>query len=174
MCIEKRSTCALWQGVAIAMGFCAASHLDSVLGKLDSVAKNDMVQKSGGLFKFMKVASVSLNSLWWEHVVFPWQVAILVIRTCCVLYEWSFYRGNQTSVLLGVFVFLLSVIMTGAWLLNKNTTESACLKQELLLERLFYLCWLSLIRSKNISHSEDFFPICRQTATFYNIWKVNM
>nr|XP_022339324.1 maestro heat-like repeat-containing protein family member 1 isoform X2 [Crassostrea virginica] len=42
------------EGVAIAMGFCAASHLDSVLGKLDSVAKNDMVQKSGGLFKFMK------------------------------------------------------------------------------------------------------------------------
>lgn len=43
------------QGVAIAMGFCAASHLDSVLGKLDSVAKNDMAQKSGGIFKFMKV-----------------------------------------------------------------------------------------------------------------------
>ncbi|XP_062573049.1 maestro heat-like repeat-containing protein family member 1, partial [Saccostrea cucullata] len=42
------------EGVAIAMGFCAASHLDPVLGKLDSVAKNDMVQKSGGLFKFMK------------------------------------------------------------------------------------------------------------------------
>lgn len=45
----------LSQGVAIAMGFCAASHLDSVLGKLDSVAKNDMAQKSGGIFKFMKV-----------------------------------------------------------------------------------------------------------------------
>uniref|UniRef100_K1QJX4 HEAT repeat-containing protein 7A n=1 Tax=Magallana gigas TaxID=29159 RepID=K1QJX4_MAGGI len=42
------------EGVAIAMGFCAASHLDSVLGKLDSVAKNDMAQKSGGIFKFMK------------------------------------------------------------------------------------------------------------------------
>ncbi|XP_061166579.1 maestro heat-like repeat-containing protein family member 1 isoform X3 [Saccostrea echinata] len=42
------------EGVAIAMGFCAASHLDPVLGKLDSVAKNDMVQKSGGLFKFIK------------------------------------------------------------------------------------------------------------------------
>lgn len=45
----------LSQGVAIAMGFCAASHLDSVLGKLDSVAKNDMAQKSGSIFKFMKV-----------------------------------------------------------------------------------------------------------------------
>ncbi|XP_056020899.1 maestro heat-like repeat-containing protein family member 1 isoform X2 [Ostrea edulis] len=42
------------EGAAIAMGFCAASHLDPVLGKLDSVAKNDMVQKSGGLFKFIK------------------------------------------------------------------------------------------------------------------------
>ncbi|OWF48217.1 Maestro heat-like repeat-containing protein family member 1 [Mizuhopecten yessoensis] len=42
------------EGCAIAMGFCAASHLDAVLTKLESVAKNEMSQKSGGLFSFMK------------------------------------------------------------------------------------------------------------------------
>ncbi|XP_069113199.1 maestro heat-like repeat-containing protein family member 1 isoform X7 [Argopecten irradians] len=42
------------EGCAIAMGFCAASHLDAVLTKLESVAKNEMSQKSGGLFSFIK------------------------------------------------------------------------------------------------------------------------
>ncbi|KAK7115260.1 maestro heat-like repeat-containing protein family member 1 isoform X1 [Littorina saxatilis] len=41
-------------GCAIAMGFTAASHLDTVLSKLESVAKNDMVRKSSGLLGFMK------------------------------------------------------------------------------------------------------------------------
>ncbi|XP_060075327.1 maestro heat-like repeat-containing protein family member 1 isoform X2 [Ylistrum balloti] len=42
------------EGCAIAMGFCAASHLDAVLTKLESVAKTEMSQKSGGLFSFIK------------------------------------------------------------------------------------------------------------------------
>ena len=37
------------------MGFCAASHLDAVLGKLEAVAKSELQQKSSGLFSFMKV-----------------------------------------------------------------------------------------------------------------------
>ncbi|CAG2234423.1 unnamed protein product [Mytilus edulis] len=42
------------EGCAIAMGFCAASHLDAVLSKLESVAKTELQQKSSGLFSFMK------------------------------------------------------------------------------------------------------------------------
>ncbi|KAJ8303306.1 hypothetical protein KUTeg_019702 [Tegillarca granosa] len=42
------------EGCAISFGFCAASHLDAVLSKLDNVAKNDLVQKSSGLFRIMK------------------------------------------------------------------------------------------------------------------------
>ena len=37
------------------MGFCAASHLDAVLSKLETVAKSELQQKSSGLFSFMKV-----------------------------------------------------------------------------------------------------------------------
>ncbi|XP_052059790.1 maestro heat-like repeat-containing protein family member 1 isoform X2 [Mytilus californianus] len=43
------------EGCAIAMGFCAASHLDAVLSKLESVAKTELQQKSSGLFSFMKI-----------------------------------------------------------------------------------------------------------------------
>ncbi|XP_064611998.1 maestro heat-like repeat-containing protein family member 1 [Liolophura sinensis] len=42
------------EGCAIALGFCASSHLDAVLSKLDSVVKTDLSKKSGGLLSFMK------------------------------------------------------------------------------------------------------------------------
>lgn len=42
------------EGCAISMGFSAASHLDSVLSKLDAVARQDMVRKSSGLLGFMR------------------------------------------------------------------------------------------------------------------------
>ncbi|XP_076448959.1 maestro heat-like repeat-containing protein family member 1 isoform X1 [Babylonia areolata] len=42
------------EGCAIALGYTAASHLDSVLSKLENVAKNDMVRKSSGILGFMK------------------------------------------------------------------------------------------------------------------------
>ncbi|KAK6184716.1 hypothetical protein SNE40_007128 [Patella caerulea] len=42
------------EGCAIAIGFCAASHLDAALSKLENVAKNDLAKKSGGLLGFMK------------------------------------------------------------------------------------------------------------------------
>ena len=44
-----------YQGCAIGVGFCAGSHLDLVLTKLEQVAKNQMVRKSTGLLGFMKV-----------------------------------------------------------------------------------------------------------------------
>ena len=43
------------QGCAIAMGYTASSHLDTVLTKLESVAKNEMGKKSGGIFSMLKV-----------------------------------------------------------------------------------------------------------------------
>ena len=42
------------QGCAIGTGFCAASHLDTVVGKLEQVSKEDMVRKSKGFFGFSK------------------------------------------------------------------------------------------------------------------------
>ncbi|KAL3859489.1 hypothetical protein ACJMK2_009708 [Sinanodonta woodiana] len=42
------------EGCAIAMGFSAASHLDAVLTKLESVTKNELMRKSSGLLSFMK------------------------------------------------------------------------------------------------------------------------
>ncbi|ESO87809.1 hypothetical protein LOTGIDRAFT_234834 [Lottia gigantea] len=41
------------EGCAIAIGFCAASHLDAALSKLESVAKNDLSKKSGGFLSFV-------------------------------------------------------------------------------------------------------------------------
>lgn len=43
-----------FQGCAIGTGFCAASHLDTVVTKLEQVAKDDMVRKSKGFFGFSK------------------------------------------------------------------------------------------------------------------------
>ena len=40
----------------MALGFCATSHLDAVLTKLENVTKNDMTKKSSGMFSFMKVS----------------------------------------------------------------------------------------------------------------------
>ena len=40
----------------MALGFCATSHLDAVLTKLENVTKNDMTKKSGGLLSFMKAS----------------------------------------------------------------------------------------------------------------------
>ncbi|KAL5022847.1 hypothetical protein ScPMuIL_002002 [Solemya velum] len=45
------------EGCAIAMGFAAASHLDAVLSKLESVGKTCLLQKSSGLFSFRKEKS---------------------------------------------------------------------------------------------------------------------
>lgn len=42
------------EGYAVAMGFCAASHLDQCLVKLEEVTKTDMVRKSTGFMGFMK------------------------------------------------------------------------------------------------------------------------
>ena len=46
----------IFQGCAVGLGFCATSHLDAVLTKLENVTKNDMTKKSGGLLSFMKVS----------------------------------------------------------------------------------------------------------------------
>ena len=37
------------------LGFCATSHLDAVLSKLETVTKTDISQKKSGMFSFMKV-----------------------------------------------------------------------------------------------------------------------
>ena len=37
------------------MGYVAASHLDSVLAKLDAVSRNESAKRSSGLFGFIKV-----------------------------------------------------------------------------------------------------------------------
>jgi len=50
-----RKKAILFQGCAVCLGFCATSHLDAVLTKLESVTKTDMAQKKGGVFGFMKV-----------------------------------------------------------------------------------------------------------------------
>ncbi len=44
------------QGCAIAVGFTAASHLDAVLSKLDSMSKYEGGKKSTGFFGFIKVS----------------------------------------------------------------------------------------------------------------------
>ena len=43
------------EGCAMALGFCAASHLDQSLVKLEEITKTDMVRKSTGFMGFMKV-----------------------------------------------------------------------------------------------------------------------
>ena len=43
------------QGCAYGLGFCASSHLDIALAKLESVAKMDMARKSTGFFGLVKV-----------------------------------------------------------------------------------------------------------------------
>lgn len=42
------------EGCAVSLGFCATSHLDAVLTKLETVTKTDMAQKKSGMFSFMK------------------------------------------------------------------------------------------------------------------------
>ncbi|BFZ13379.1 hypothetical protein BsWGS_16418 [Bradybaena similaris] len=42
------------EGCAIAVGYTASSHLDTVLTKLESVAKNDMGKKSSGILSILK------------------------------------------------------------------------------------------------------------------------
>ncbi|KAL4234897.1 Mroh1p [Mactra antiquata] len=42
------------EGCAVSLGFCATSHLDAVLTKLETVTKTDMAPKKGGMFSFMK------------------------------------------------------------------------------------------------------------------------
>eukprot|EP00118_Oscarella_pearsei_P020078 m.216312 g.216312 ORF g.216312 m.216312 type:complete len:1058 (+) comp39860_c0_seq3:99-3272(+) len=42
------------EGCAMALGFCATSHLDSAIEKLEQVAKDDMVRKSTGFLGLMK------------------------------------------------------------------------------------------------------------------------
>ena len=42
------------QGAAYGAGFCATTHLDTVVAKLELVAKEDMVRKSKGFFGFSK------------------------------------------------------------------------------------------------------------------------
>lgn len=44
----------LFQGCAIGTGFSAASHLDTVVLKLEQVAREDMVRKSKGFFGLSK------------------------------------------------------------------------------------------------------------------------
>ncbi|XP_064410089.1 maestro heat-like repeat-containing protein family member 1 isoform X3 [Latimeria chalumnae] len=42
------------EGLAMAVGFCAASHLDGTLAKLEEFGKSDVVKKSSGLFSILK------------------------------------------------------------------------------------------------------------------------
>eukprot|EP00117_Sycon_ciliatum_P004055 scpid12251/ scgid8580/ HEAT repeat-containing protein 7A len=42
------------EGCAIALGFCAASHLDMAIEKLEFVTRNDMIRKSTGILGLMK------------------------------------------------------------------------------------------------------------------------
>ena len=53
-CVRVRST-HFMQGCAIGVGFCAASHLDLAVSKLEQVMKEEMVRKSKGFFGFSKV-----------------------------------------------------------------------------------------------------------------------
>ena len=46
----------LFQGCAMAYGFCASNNLDAVLMKLEQVTKNEMVPKSSGFLGLMKVS----------------------------------------------------------------------------------------------------------------------
>uniref|UniRef100_A0A4W3GPM8 DED domain-containing protein n=1 Tax=Callorhinchus milii TaxID=7868 RepID=A0A4W3GPM8_CALMI len=42
------------QGVAVGVGFCAATHLDDTLGKLEDFGKSDIVRKTSSLFNILK------------------------------------------------------------------------------------------------------------------------
>ncbi|XP_012944683.1 maestro heat-like repeat-containing protein family member 1 isoform X2 [Aplysia californica] len=51
-----------FMGCAIAIGYTASSHLDTVLTKLESVAKNDMNKKSGGLLSILNKDKTEVNT----------------------------------------------------------------------------------------------------------------
>ena len=54
-CMMMHSQYIYVQGCAIGVGFCAASHLDLAVSKLEQVMKAEMVRKSKGFFGFSKV-----------------------------------------------------------------------------------------------------------------------
>lgn len=49
------------EGCAVGIGFCAASHLDQCLMKLEEVTKTQMVRKATGFMGLMKVFSSTNN-----------------------------------------------------------------------------------------------------------------
>lgn len=46
------------QGLAACLGFCAVTHLDEVLAKLEDFVKSDVFKKSAGLFSIFKVGTL--------------------------------------------------------------------------------------------------------------------
>ena len=48
------------QGCAFGFGFCASSHLDQVMIKLEQVMRDELTKKSKGFFSFVKVGPNSL------------------------------------------------------------------------------------------------------------------
>lgn len=52
MCIRDRTE---REGCAVGVGFCAASHLDQCLMKLEEVTKTQMVRKATGFMGLIKV-----------------------------------------------------------------------------------------------------------------------
>ena len=49
------------------MGFCAASHLDLVVEKLEAISKQDFVHKSKGFFSFGKVSTTDIMALCFKY-----------------------------------------------------------------------------------------------------------
>lgn len=50
------------EGCAVGLGFCASSHLDQALAKLEDVTKKQMTRKSSGFFSLVKVATGNKRS----------------------------------------------------------------------------------------------------------------
>ena len=63
------------------MGFCAASHLDLVVSKLEQVMKDEMVRKSKGFFGFSKVQCTCTCKLC-MYILYRLSLAAVSVCTC--------------------------------------------------------------------------------------------
>ncbi len=72
------------EGCAIGIGFCAASHLDKCLVKLEEITKTEMIRKSTGFMGLTKV-------LLFEFICFSFVRIKERAASLCYLYQKRFY-----------------------------------------------------------------------------------
>ena len=62
----------------MALGFCAASHLDQCLVKLEEITKTDMIRKSSGFMGFIKVSSMEKFTQFYDINVYILLVKVVL------------------------------------------------------------------------------------------------